>query len=244
MPTTSIVITVKDRDRYLGAAIESVLAQTYNDFELLIWDDGSTDNSVEIARHYEKQDKRVKVLAAFHQGRARSLKAAIAATKGSYLGWVDSDDLLAPTALTQTVAILDSHQQVGLVYTDYLVIDEKDSVKGYGHRCRIPYSKERLLVDFMTFHFRLMRRSVYEMVGGIDEFFELAQDYDLCLRLSEVTEVFPLKKPLYYYRQHNQSVSSLRQVEQIMASKEVIARALVRRGLSERYELNVQIFGK
>jgi glycosyltransferase involved in cell wall biosynthesis len=237
-------MTVYNRDRYLAAAVESVLAQTYNDFELLIWDDESTDNSVEIARHYEKHDKRVKVVAAQHQGQTRSLKQALAATQGTYIGWVDSDDLLAPTALSETVAILDAHREVGLVYTDYLDIDENDRVKGYGHRCRLPYSKERLLVDFMTFHFRLMRREAYELVGGLDESFERAQDYDLCLRLSEVTEFFSLKKPLYYYRHHNQSVSNLHQVEQIMASKEAIARALVRRGMSEQYELNVQIFGK
>lgn len=243
-PTTSLVMTVYNRERYVGAAIESILAQTQGDFELLVWDDGSTDASVEIARRYENCDPRVRVIAASHRGQTLSLKAALSATNGAYLGWVDSDDLLSETAIAETTAILAARPEVGLVYTDYLVIDQHDQVEGYGKRCRIPYSKERLLIDFMTFHFRLMRREVYDLVGGIDESFERAQDYDLCLRLSEVTEVFHLQKPLYYYRQHAQSVSSLFQVEQILAAKEAISRALVRRGLSEQYELDVQITGK
>lgn len=243
IPVVSIVMPVYNRERYLGEAIRSVLASTHRDFELLVWDDGSTDASVDIARYYSLCDSRVKVVAALHQGQTRSLKAALAATVGTYVGWVDSDDLLAPTALDETTSVLDTQPEVGLVYTDYHVIDEDNRVKGLGQRCRIPYSKDRLLVDFMIFHFRLIRRDVFELVGGIDESFERAQDYDLCLRLSEVTQVFHVNKPLYYYRNHTQSVSCEQRVEQIMASKEAISRALVRRGLSERYFLDVQIVG-
>lgn len=237
-------MTVYNRERYVGAAIESVLAQQGRDFELLIWDDGSTDGSVDIARSYEGRDSRVKVVAAQHLGRVLSLQAAHAKVTGDYVGWVDSDDLIAPQALTETAKVLDAHPAVGLVYTDYFVIDENNSVQGQGTRCRIPYSKERLLVDFMTFHFRLMRRNVFETAGGIDVSFQVANDYDLCLRLSEVTQVAHIAKPLYYYRYHKWSVSHQQRVEQILASKEAISRALIRRGLSERYEINVQIVGK
>jgi glycosyltransferase involved in cell wall biosynthesis len=242
--TTSIITTVYNQERYLGAAIESVLAQTLGDFELLVWDDGSTDSSVNIARHYEKHDRRVRLVAREHQGRAHSLKAAHAQAAGSYVGWLDSDDIIAPTALEETVTVLDAHPEVGLVYTDYLVIDELDKVKGYGQRCRIPYSKDRLLVDFMTFHFRLLRRSSFDAAGGIDLSFQVAVDYDLCLRLSEVTQVQHVQKPLYYYRYHRSSMSNQQRLEQILASLDAIARALKRRGLSDRYEINMQIVGQ
>jgi len=79
----SLVITVYNRERYLDQAIESVLAQTWHDFELLIWDDGSTDSSVEIAHRYAERDSRVRVVAADHLGRTRALKAAIAQTTGA-----------------------------------------------------------------------------------------------------------------------------------------------------------------
>src|SRR6476469_1888801 len=102
--TISIVITTYNRERYLGDAIASVLSQTRGDFELLVWDDGSTDDSLAIANSYAKRDRRVRVVAAEHQGRVGALKAAIAQTTGKYLGWVDSDDLLAPAALKETAA--------------------------------------------------------------------------------------------------------------------------------------------
>jgi glycosyltransferase involved in cell wall biosynthesis len=240
----SIIMTVYNQERYLAPAIKSVLIQTRPDFEMLIWDDGSTDRSVEIARHFAQIDPRVRLVAAKHQGQTLSLLAAISETTCPYFGWVDSDDLLAPTALEETSAVLDVRPEIGLVYTDYQVIDKDNQLLGYGQRCHIPYSKERLLVDFMIFHFRLLRREVYEQVGGINKEFERAQDYDLCLRLSEVTDVEHLAKPLYYYRQHSLSVSQQARVEQILASQNAINQALQRRGLSDTYELDVEIVGR
>lgn len=242
--SVSIVITVYNRERYLSKAIESILAQTKKDFELLIWDDGSIDSSVEIAKSYAKNDPRIRVVSARHQGQGHALKAAIAATTGDYFGQVDSDDFLAPTALEETAALLDSHPEVGLVYTDYIVIDELGRIKGKGRRCQIPYSKEQLLVDFMIFHFRLIRRSVYDQVGGINEAFESVEDYELCLRLSEVTEILQIKKPLYYYRKHNDSLSHHKQIEQILLSHKASSESLERRGLSNRFEVKLQIAGK
>lgn len=240
----SIVMTVYNRERYLRKAIESVLRQTRRDFELLIWDDGSTDYSVEIAHSYAAKDQRVRVLLGEHLGQGCALKAAFAATTGAYIGQVDSDDFIAPTALDETAAVLDTYPEVGLVYTDYTVIDEEGRIKGEGKRCQIPYSKDRLLVDFMIFHFRLIRRAVYDQVGGIDQSFESVEDYDLCLRLSEVTQVKQIKHPLYYYRTHNNSLSHHKQIEQILLAQKAISFALSRRQLSDRFEVNVQLTGK
>jgi glycosyltransferase involved in cell wall biosynthesis len=237
----SLVITVYNRERYLSAAIESILKQTRTDWELLIWDDGSSDKSVEIARTYAKLDDRIKIVAAKHTGRGQALCDAIANTTGKYLGIVDSDDLLAPEALWETAAVLDSQPSVGMVYTNYLVIDETGEIKGLGKRCQIPYSKDRLLVDFMTFHFRLMRREIYDGVGGIDPEFKAAQDYDLCLRLSEATEVVQVKKSLYLYRNHQENISHTKQFEQIHFTHLAITRALQRRGLADKVELEVQV---
>jgi glycosyltransferase involved in cell wall biosynthesis len=238
-PPISIVIPVYNQERYVSAAIESVLNQTRHEFELVVWDDGSTDRSLDIAHYYAELDERVRVIAAEHQGVAPALGAAFAATSGTYIGSVDNDDLLAPTALEETAAILDAYSEVGLVYTDYQVIDENGQDRGLGRRCRIPYSKERLLIDFMAYHFRLIRRCVFDQVGGIDDSMAYVQDYDLCLRLSEVTKVWHLNKSLYYYRSHQSNISKQKQVEQIENSRKAIARALERRGLDQRYEIVV-----
>jgi glycosyltransferase involved in cell wall biosynthesis len=204
--------------------------------------------SHEIATHYTTFDKRIKVIAAPHTGRVEALRDAIAQTTGKYLAWVDSDDLLAPSALEETLTILEREPNIGMVYTDHLVTDERGKVKGLGDRCRIPYSSERLLIDFMTFHFRLMRRDLYDLVGGINVELESAEDYDLCLRFSEVTQIYHLPKPLYLYRVHEQSISGSQQLKQILASTQAVNDAIVRRGLSDcaprsargdRFELKV-----
>ncbi|MBE8986051.1 CHAT domain-containing protein [Nostoc sp. LEGE 12450] len=241
-PLISIVIVNYNRESYLGVAIASVLAQTWQDFELLIWDDGSTDGSVAIANAYAQQDRRVRVVEAQHQGVSAACKIAIAQTSGCYIGIVDSDDILAPTALAQTAKVLNRYSDTGFVYTDYLNIDEKGKVIGYGHRCDIPYSPEGLLVNFMTFHFRLMRRSVYDRVGGVNASFTgAAYDYDLCLRLSEVAQVRRVQEPLYLYRNHSQSISVTRKTEQILWSQKAIAQALWRRGLAEKLQIDVEL---
>ena len=239
----SIITTTYNREQYLSAAIESALAQTYPNFELIIWDDGSTDSSVAIARKYAQQDARIQVIAAPHQGRGIALKNAHTACKGTYIGWLDSDDLLAPTALQETAAVLDAQPEIGAVYTDYLMINEKNQVKGLGHRTQIPYSPDRLLVDFMTFHFRLFRHQLYRAIGGINPEFNRAEDYDFCLRLSEITQFYHLNKPLYYYRQHSLHTVE-QQLDQIVESQSAISQALHRRGLSDRFELEVDIVSR
>ena len=234
----SLITPVYNRAEYLPLTLDRILAQTQPNFELLIWDDGSTDNSLQIAQSYAFTDDRIHVIAAPHQGISLSLTSAIASTTFPYLGWVDSDDLLAPTALAETAAILDTHPHIGLVYTNHLIIDEHGQDKGLGRLCRIPYSKDRLLTDFMTFHFRLMRRSVYEQVGGIDPSFTTAEDYDLCLKLSEVTDIYHLPKPLYFYRRHSGNVTN-NQIDTIRCTHQAISNALQRRGLDPHYHLNV-----
>jgi glycosyltransferase involved in cell wall biosynthesis len=242
MPSlVSLIMTVHNREAYLKPAIESVLQQTYTDWELILWDDGSTDGSTQIARDYAQQDPRIKFTAATHTGRVQSLKAAHALATGDYLGWVDSDDLLAATGLAETVQVLDTHPDVGLVYTDYWVINPQGKRQGLGKRCSIPYSPERLLVDFMTFHFRLFRHPVFTQAGGIDLNFPAAIDYDLCLRLTEHTQVFHISQPLYSYRVHPTSISGKQQLKQIYYASEAIQQAIERRGLTDRYEINVKV---
>ncbi|MDX2232686.1 MAG: CHAT domain-containing protein [Leptolyngbyaceae cyanobacterium bins.349] len=240
-PLVSLIITTYNREAFLGTAIASVLQQTFPHFELLVWDDGSTDNSVALARTFAQQDARVRVIAAAHQGRVRALAAAIAQTQGTYLGWVDSDDWLAPTALEATVRVLNAHPSTGMVYTDYYETDAHGRVMGYGQRCPMPYSQKRLLVDFMTFHFRLLRRSLYQQVGGIDDSLDFVEDYDLCLRLSEVTQIRRVRQPLYFYRVHPQSASQQLNLEQTLRTHTILNRALVRRGMANTHAIDLEL---
>lgn len=240
-PRVALVTTVYNREHYLAQTVESVLAQSRRDLELILWDDGSTDGSLLIARDYEARDERIRVIAAEHQGVSSAMREAMAECRGEYVGCVDSDDFLAPTALEETVAALEAHPNVGFVYTDHRIIDAGGNDRGPGARCRIPYSQNGLLVNFMTFHFRLIRRAVCEQVGGVDASLPCAWDYDLCLRLSEVAPVLHLPRPLYHYRVHADSISCERQVLQIETSEEIIRRALARRGMDGEFELTVRL---
>lgn len=240
----SIIIAAYNRQDLVGVAIESVRRQTRADFELVVWDDGSTDGTLEAARRAAGDDPRVRVIAGEHAGVSRSINAAAGMLSGQYIGWLDSDDLLAPTALAETAAVLDANPHVGMVYTDYLAMNATGEVVGPGSRTKIPYCKDRLLIDFMTFHFRLIRREMFDKVGGMDASFDSAEDYDLCLKLSEVTQIEHLARPLYLYRVHRGSVSSEQRLRQIMSSKEAIARALKRRGLDREYDIDVELVGR
>jgi glycosyltransferase involved in cell wall biosynthesis len=227
-PAISLIICVYNRRRFVADAIKSVLVQTRGDFELIVWDDGSTDDSLEVAQAAAKGDPRLRVMHA-----AKMLSAP-------YFGWIDSDDILHENALRETADILDARPEVGVVYTDYLNIDQSATVRGQGVRCKIPYSKDRLLVDFMTFHFRLIRRPLFDAVGQVDPTMQTAEDYDLCLKLSEVTEFHHLQKPLYYYRVHPESLSHKRRLEQIDTSARAIRSALARRGMDQTHQLDVR----
>ena len=238
-PTVSLILTFHNRSHYLREAIASAQAQTYANFELILWDDGSTDDSREIAEQYAAQDSRICYFSAPHQGRNAALRAVHQQAQGQYLGWIDSDDRLTPATLAATVAFLEAEPNVGMVYTDHQIIDAQGHLQGYGHRCKIPYSKDRLLVDFMTFHFRLIRRDCFELAGGINPEFKAAIDYDLCLRLSEVTQIRHLQIPLYEYRIHLQRMSHQGRHLQVQCAKAAVEQAIARRGLANAFRLDV-----
>ncbi|WP_179076668.1 TIGR03032 family protein [Nostoc sp. C057] len=238
-PKVSLVMTVYNTEAYLAEALDSMLAQTFTDWELILWDDGSTDGSVAIAQDYARRDARIHFHAGKHLGRVQALQQAHSLTRGDYVGLLDADDLLAATALQETVSFLDSHPDYGMVYTNHLIIDAQGKSQGLGHRCQIPYSPMGLLVNLMTFHFRLLRQSVFAAVGGINLELTDAEDYDLCLRVSEVTQIYHLERSLYFYRLNPQGLSQQQTTIQRQHSERAINQALQRRRLAESLRLIV-----
>jgi glycosyltransferase involved in cell wall biosynthesis len=232
-------MTVYNRENYLAQALDSILYQTYPHWHLTLWDDGSIDSSPEIAEHYAQLDPRINFIKANHAGQTHSLHAAMMDTEHKYFGWVDSDDLLAPDALAVTVAILDHSSHIGMVYTNHRLIDQSGRDLGLGSRCQIPYSRERLLIDFMTFHFRLIRREIYNQIGGIDIDIPHVQDYDICLKISEIANIYHCPQPLYHYRVHPTMISQTQRAAVTICAAKAVRNALMRRGLSDRYRLTV-----
>lgn len=239
-PRVSIVIPVYNREKYLGIAVESVLRQTYTDWELIISDDGSTDGTLELAQNFALHDSRIRVLTAEHKGAVHALINGFDAAQGEFIGQLDSDDLVEPEAIELTVKALDEHPEWGLVYSNYRDIDEQGQLLRVGWRCSIPYNKDVLLTAFMTFHFRLIRKSIYQEVGGFDPNFDRIEDYELCLRLSEMTEIGKIDQFLYQYRHHPNSLKSMARLEIILLAKKVIELALKRRGFDETFGVQVE----
>ena len=241
MPKVTLITTVFNRPRLADAAIMSVRNQDFTDFEYLIHDDGSDDETKKVLQRHALQDKRIKLTLADHVGALRALDAAHERAEGEYVGWIDSDDLLHPSCVRETVEHLDQNPAAGMIYTDQVIINDQNKPLGIGNRAKIPYSPERLLIDFMTFHFRLFRRPLFEQVGGLDHDLPCAHDYDFCLKLSEVTQIAYLPRPLYLYRMHRDSITGSKRLRQIEGSAMAVRKALSRRGLDKTHDLDLDL---
>ncbi|HTL33846.1 MAG TPA: glycosyltransferase, partial [Kofleriaceae bacterium] len=229
-------MTVRDGARFLAQALDSALAQTFADWELILWNDGSTDETAAIAESFAAKDARIRVFASSPLGRRRALVEAHREARGTYIGWLDADDWLAPDALARTHAAI-AKSGADMVYTDHVVVTA-DGLHERNRRSHIPYSAHRLLLDFITFHFRLFSRDIFERAGGIAPDRDIAIDYDLCLRISELGRIERIDEPLYFYRVHAAQMSTRFRPAQVAASAAAIRAALVRRGMTS-YELVV-----
>jgi glycosyltransferase involved in cell wall biosynthesis len=236
----SIAIPVYNTARFLPAALDSLLAQDHADWEGLLWDDGSTDGSGEIAADYARRDPRFRLLGnGRNNGVGIALASALEAATGDYVGVLDGDDLLEPDALSSMVAFMQARPQLGMAYSQYTEIGEDGSFKSLGWRFRKPYSPYQLLVDFMLYHFRLARTDAYRAVGGFDPTMDVSADYDFCLRMSERYPIEHLPKSLYRYRIRRDSISQGSRLRQVRVSFAAAQRALARRGMEHSHSLSL-----
>lgn len=234
----SIAVPIFNTARFLPAALDSLLAQDHPHWECLLWDDGSTDGSDAVAAHYAARDPRFRVLGnGRNNGVGIGVASALAAATGDYVCVLDSDDLLEADALSSMLAFMQAHPQLGMAYSQYIEVDEDGAFRANGTRFLKPYSAHNLLVDFMTYQFRLMRADAYRAIGGFDTAMGISPDYDLCLRLSERFPIAHLAKPLYRYRMRRDSISHGSRLRQVRASFDAAQRALQRRGLQGKYAL-------
>jgi glycosyltransferase involved in cell wall biosynthesis len=240
-PAISLIIVARDAEPYVGAAVSTALLQTRGDFELVVWDDGSTDRTSEVALEASDGDPRVRVMREPHRGPAAAINAAARRVQGRYIGWLDGDAALAPMALEHTAGVLDREPAFGMVFTQYQTVDAAWQVGDLGMRCRIPYSAQRLLVDFMTCQFRLMRRDLFDRVGGVDETLRYGHEYDLCLKMAENGEIRAVTRSLYFHRVYDRVRSVADGLAAISEDREIIRRALARRGLGEAFDVDVDI---
>jgi glycosyltransferase involved in cell wall biosynthesis len=238
----SLVCTAYNRPHYLQKAIDSALAQTFKDWELIIWDDGSTDDTRAIARDAAARDGRIWVGgSAANNGRAMALRNAIYASQGDWFGLLDSDDWLHTTAL-EIAAPATEADSCGLIYTDRFLVDQHGQQLLTQNSPCPELIRSSDIYGRIPFHLQLFRRSAFEKTAGVDTGLKAAIDYDLSLKMLELPDVglTHIAKPLYYHRIHSDRISADIDTQTIEAMK-VTRKAVDRRGLNLAVNLHWQI---
>lgn len=206
-PLVSIVLPTYNGARYLAEAVESVIAQSYTNWEMIIVDDASTDRTPDIIAAYAAKDARIRTVRHLSNRRLPgALNSGFEAARGEYLTWTSDDNRFRPDAIAEMVAFLESHPEIGLVYADCSAIDDR------GRNVGMFYTAEP---EFLPFGNSvgacfLYSRHVRDQVGKYADDLFLVEDYDYWLRIAKSFKVARLPKDLYLYRAHDQSLSSRR----------------------------------
>jgi GT2 family glycosyltransferase len=210
-PFVSVIMPAYNAARYIAEAIESVLIQNYRNFELIIVDDGSTDNTKEIVKSFK--NNKIQYFYKDKDGPSSARNLAINRAKGQYIMPLDADDMMTPDFIAKHLSEFEKHPEADLVYSDVLLIDEN------GHPVRImkkpEYQDRRHLIRdlFSAGHpivpFRLgIRRSVFDKIGFYDEDLLVGEDYDMMRRFVKAgLKTHHLRETLHLRRMQSNSLS-------------------------------------
>jgi glycosyltransferase involved in cell wall biosynthesis len=209
-PLVSIVLPTHNGARYLRDAIDSCIAQTYKQWELIVVDDASTDDTPCIIADYVARDGRISSVRNLKNCRLPgSLNRGFARARGELFTWTSDDNIYRPHALENMVGFLLENPDIALVYTDFSEIDEAGQILGSG----LTGPVQELALGCVIGACFLYRRVVDEQLGGYDESMFLVEDYDFWLRASTRFKLARLEQDLYMYRRHSQSLTQTRPEE-------------------------------
>lgn len=229
-PAVSVIIAAKDYGRYLADALASVRRQTFNDWECLLVDDGSRDDSVAVARPF-LADPRFRLIRSDNLGQPRAKNLGLNLSRAPLVAYLDGDDVWLPTKLQRQHRLMRGEPKLGVTFTRRYLIDPNGEIIPAEHPAfpRGTVFDEVLLNNFVCFSSVMVRRSVLEHVGAFDNRLELAIDYDLWLRVARHYPFDFIDEPLVKYRTGHGNLSK-RIVERITSVLSTMRRCLVRRG--------------
>jgi len=215
-PRVTVIIGTWNRARYVGNAMRSILDQTLDDLELIVADDGSTDETAAVVREFE--DSRLRYLPGTHVGISRNLNRALAEARSPYVALLDSDDRSYPARLEKQVALLDARPEVTAVGHRLLEIDEHERPLNP----RSSFAPGDINAALMRFNpisnsAVMFRRDPVLAAGGYNESYVCAVDWDLWLRLADSGVVHMLDEVLGVRRMHSSNISVSREREQVRA---------------------------
>lgn len=236
-PRVSVVMPIYNAMPYLGQAIDSILRQTYTDFQIMAIDDGSDDESWSVVRERAERDHRVEPIQIEHSGIVAALNRGLEAARGEFIARMDADDISRPNRLAQQVAFLDRHPDVVAVGTDLLRIDDRGGAIGkmgvaVDHEA-IESVMLRGQAGAMTHATTMWRRAVLDACGGYyQQWAQHAEDLELFLRMAEQGRLANLDCVLYEVRKHTSSVTHLESERHLYRLKQrIVNQARARRGL-------------
>lgn len=207
MPKITIYTPTYNCGKYLKESINSLLNQTYQDFELIIIDDASTDNTCQVLEEYEGHPKIKMMKNEKNIGFVRTAINILDLAKGEYIMRLDADDYLDENALMIMTDVLDKHPEIGMVYPDYWEIDEEGEIIDYFRKKKI--GEEIDLMDLpANGACTLMRKSCYEAIGGYRNDIRMQDKYDLWVKFINKFKVHNVNLPLFYYRRHRSNISN------------------------------------
>lgn len=211
LPKVSVIIPCYNRGTFIAETIESVLNQSYQNIELVVVDDGCTDNSREVLEQYGERIRILDHPGRVNKGQSAALNLGLESCDGEYIAILDSDDLFAPEKIEVQVNFLQEHTQFGLVYSNGMNINSegKQTYAIFPPTHRSPVGPAEVLMDcFINLPSNaLVRKSVFDIAGGFDESLRAAQDHDMVVRLLEIAPAGYLDKCLWSYRRHEDSIS-------------------------------------
>jgi glycosyltransferase involved in cell wall biosynthesis len=227
-PRITAIVGTWNRARYLPEAIRSLLGQTVDDLEVLVADDGSTDETPEIVRSFE--DPRLRYLPGPHVGISANLNRAIAEARADHVALLDSDDRALPERLKRQLAVLETRPEVAVVGFRMTEVDEE----GRELHPRVTFAAGDVNGALLRFNpisnsCAAFRREAVLAVGGFDESYTCTVDWDLWLRIADRWVVHTLDEVLGVRRMHSDNISIRREREQIRAGLRTRVATLRRR---------------
>ncbi len=215
-PTVSVVIPCFNASATIASSLESILRQSYTDFEVLWVDDGSTDEGAELAAVYARQDDRVRLQRCEHRGIVGALQHGCAMARGHYIARMDADDVAHPDRLAKQVSLLENEPGLGLCGTQVRTVGEKIGTGRMRYETWINEvithqdMQREIFIECPIPHPTLMiRKEVFESVGGYQDR-GWAEDYDLLMRCHESgLRMGKVPEPLLEWRNHSGRLSAL-----------------------------------
>lgn len=240
-PKISILVPVYNvLDKHLVPCIESVLNQTYTNWELCLADDNSTWENVRTTLEKYRDNEKVKIIYRTENGHiSRCTNSALEVATGEYVAFLDCDDVLAENALYEMVKCLNDNPELDFIYSDEDKIDDDGNNRHMPH-FKPDWSPDTFMSHMYTSHFSIYRRTIASEIGGLRAGYEGSQDYDFTLRFTEKTDrIAHIPKILYHWRERLESTAINPGAKPYIleAAKKSKEDALERRGLKAKLEL-------